>query len=56
MSKYKNIIHKFTTRILTLFNKIKSALQQSEDNLNYNRYLKNLKLNEKKSNSKLYII
>ena len=39
-----------------MFNKIKSALQQSEDNLNYNRYLKNLKLNEKKSTSKLYII
>ena len=39
-----------------IFNKIKSALQQSEDELNYNRYIKNLKLNKDKSTSNLLFI
>jgi len=39
-----------------LFKKIKSLLHEGEDTLNYNRYLKNLKLNEEKSNSKLILI
>jgi len=39
-----------------IFNKIKSALQHSEDELNYNRYLKNLKLDKSNSTSNLLII
>jgi chromosomal replication initiator protein len=39
-----------------IFDKIKLSLKQSEDNLNYNRYIKNLKLNESKSNSKILYI
>jgi chromosomal replication initiator protein len=39
-----------------LFAKIKSLLHEGEDTLNYNRYLKNLKLNEQKSNAELIII
>jgi len=39
-----------------IFNKIKSNLQQSEDELNYNRYLKNLKLNKEKSDSNNLVI
>ena len=39
-----------------LFNKIKSSLKHSEDELNYNRYLKNLKLNKDKSTSNILYI
>jgi len=39
-----------------LFNKIKSSLKHSEDELNYNRYLKNLRLNKDKSTSNLIYI
>ena len=39
-----------------MFDKIKSLLHEGEDTLNYNRYLKNLELNTKNSNSKLIII
>jgi len=34
-----------------IFDKIKSSLKESEDTLNYNRYLKNLKLNNQNSSS-----
>jgi len=39
-----------------IFNKIKLSLQSSEDEINYNRYLKNLKLNKDKSTSNLLLI
>jgi chromosomal replication initiator protein len=39
-----------------LFEKIKQLLREGEDTLNYNRYLKNLKLNKEKSSSDLIII
>ena len=39
-----------------ILDKIKSSLQQSEDELNYNRYLKNLKLNKAQSTSNKIII
>jgi len=39
-----------------IFNKIKSTLQQQEDTLNYNRYLKNLKLNKDKSTKNSLVI
>jgi len=34
-----------------IFDKIKSSLKESEDTLNYNRYIKNLKINKEKSTS-----
>ena len=39
-----------------IFNKIKLSLQSSEDEVNYNRYLKNLKLNKTDSTSNLLLI
>ena len=39
-----------------IFDKIKSTLKQSEDELNYNRYLRNLKLNKSKSTSNTIVI
>ena len=39
-----------------IFDKIKLSLKESEENLNYNRYIKNLKLNEAKSNSNVLFI
>jgi len=39
-----------------IFNKIKLNLQQNEDELNYNRYLKNLKLNKEQSTSNSIVI
>ena len=39
-----------------MFEKIKQLLREGEDTLNYNRYLKNLKLNKEKSSSDMIII